>query len=312
MGLAFAPNAMTLLRDIQDAAVSSNAPLSDLLRRCRILGTRLKSTEFTEWVDRELNGYPSRENLPAYRVTPTVSVGYFSGPGGRQASNIPIPSFRLPEPLRETWSNIYLDGPIRGYEDLIGNSNEVVFQCPWPGDLIAMIAPNILAGMYLVSAHQSLSRLAIIGLLDSVRNRVLNFALDIEAILPSDNVDPRDFSTMVPERVHQVFETHIHGNIGNYAAGSREFTQESGIAAGDLVGLRRALEGYGFADADVVDLERAIDEDKKTGVGMGPRVGAWLAGAFTKAGNGLVKLTFKTAATVLPKLIASHLGLPMT
>jgi len=56
---------MTLLRDIQEAAVDSTVNLTDLLRKCRVLAARLKHHEFATWVDREVNGYRDRKMLPS-------------------------------------------------------------------------------------------------------------------------------------------------------------------------------------------------------------------------------------------------------
>lgn len=55
---------MSLLRDIQQAAVDSSIPLSDLLRKCTLLAARLQNDELRSWVARELNGYESADELP--------------------------------------------------------------------------------------------------------------------------------------------------------------------------------------------------------------------------------------------------------
>ena len=71
---------MSLLRDIQDAAVDSRTSLPALLRRCKILAAHLGNAEFKAWVDAELNGYASKEAVPPYRVMTVHSKGHFSGP----------------------------------------------------------------------------------------------------------------------------------------------------------------------------------------------------------------------------------------
>ena len=57
---------MTLLREIQADAVDTNVDISVLLRKCKVLAARLGNKEFNLWVERELNGYTSRE---VYRNT---------------------------------------------------------------------------------------------------------------------------------------------------------------------------------------------------------------------------------------------------
>ena len=58
---------MSLLREIQDAAVDGTSDLESLLRKCRVLATRLKHDELKNWVTWELDGYPAEVPLPDYR-----------------------------------------------------------------------------------------------------------------------------------------------------------------------------------------------------------------------------------------------------
>jgi hypothetical protein len=58
-----------LILQIQQAALDSNASVTDALRRAKLACAKLGLAEFGEWVDRELNGYmdiPVKQ-LPAYR-----------------------------------------------------------------------------------------------------------------------------------------------------------------------------------------------------------------------------------------------------
>src|SRR5712691_10795992 len=70
---------MTLLRDIQKSCTSTETHVADLLRKCKILAVHLKSSSFDQWVDRELNGYKNKEELPDYRkLTQLHSLGNFT------------------------------------------------------------------------------------------------------------------------------------------------------------------------------------------------------------------------------------------
>jgi len=52
---------VSLLREIQEAAIDSRVELTTLLRKCKVLAARLGNVEFKEWVEQELNGYKSKE-----------------------------------------------------------------------------------------------------------------------------------------------------------------------------------------------------------------------------------------------------------
>ena len=54
---------MSLLRQIQDAAIDSSIDLPTLLRKCKVLAARLGNEDFKRWIDNELVGYDRKEDL---------------------------------------------------------------------------------------------------------------------------------------------------------------------------------------------------------------------------------------------------------
>ena len=49
---------MTALDDLIDGASGDDVPVATLLRKVKVLASRLRSVAFEEWVDHELTGYP--------------------------------------------------------------------------------------------------------------------------------------------------------------------------------------------------------------------------------------------------------------
>jgi hypothetical protein len=82
---------MSLLREIQDAAIDGSTDLETLLRKCRVLAARLKNEQFKQWVQSELDGYSSTADVPDYRKFHCQCFGHFSGPFGSGLKNAPIP-----------------------------------------------------------------------------------------------------------------------------------------------------------------------------------------------------------------------------
>jgi hypothetical protein len=174
---------MTLLRKIQDAAVDSRSNISDVLRQCVILASRLGHEGFKKWVDDELNGYPPGVEVPPYRVMKgSQSIGHFMGPGGEQINNVPLPYANVPEPLRQRVSQIEFREGAGALSAMVERDEDSI--SPWPADLIARVATRFIAGRTLMAAHIKVPRNVIVGVLDGVRNRVLKFALEIEAPKP--------------------------------------------------------------------------------------------------------------------------------
>jgi len=304
---------MTLLRDIQDAAVGSKEPITNLLRRCKILAVRLNSAEFGKWVELELNGYESEKDLPSYRVLPVRSLGHFSGPFGSGLKNAPIPSGCIPEKFREIVTTAYAMQAISAYEDLVRKPDAGSFQSPWPADVTARFGQEIYQNMNCISAWQEIPRGAIVELLDAVRNRILSFALDIEKLAPTAGESMPGDVPIASDKVHQVFHMTIYGNVGNVAPGATQPQQMVGalVTQGDYSSLAEQLGSLGIGGEDVADLKKALAEDQRDGKpGIGKRVGRWLGKMVGKAGDGALKVSVETASAVLPKLIAGYLGLP--
>lgn len=305
---------MTLLRKIQEAAVSSDSSITDLLRNCKILASRLSSQELSHWADHELNGYPNNADLPAYRIHKSASRGHFVGAFGRQLRNAEIPPLQIPEELRDLVCTARLSQPIAAYVDIAASKDVSSVQMPWNSSITARLATSFYEDMSCLSAWQVIPRGVIVGLIDSVRNRVLSFALEIEKMAP----DAGDAGSKPPANelsetvVQHVFQTTIYGNVGNIASGNHSVTQTADIkvAQGDLTSLRSQLLGLGFAKEEVADLETALATDAaKDPKQIGGSTWKWIGGAMAKAGQGALKISAATTSSVLAKLIAQYLGI---
>jgi AbiTii-like protein len=304
---------MTLLRTIQDAAVGGTESITALLRRCKILAARLGSTEFGDWVERELNGYTEKQQLPAYRIITVRSLGHFAGPFGSGLRNASIPRSAIPKEYRDWVDVSNMMQPIGAYEDLLRSGKTGSFEAPWPADLVALVGQDIYEHMNCLGAWQAIPRGAVVALLDTVRNKVLNFALEIERLSPNAGEAPPGAPTIASERVQQVFHTNIYGNVGNVASGAVNPQQSIGtmVTHEDFSSLARQLGALGITDSEIEDLKAAIEGDRRQGKPtFGHRIGEWCGKMLGKAGQGALKVTVDVAATVVPKLISRYLGLP--
>ncbi|WP_233605093.1 hypothetical protein [Corallococcus sp. AB030] len=301
---------MTLLRKIMDAAISSDQPISDLLRNCKVLAVRIGSQDLSQWVERELNGYPDKESLPDYRIVPTQSAGDFSGPFGSGLKNAPIPLLSIPETYHDFVSQAYLRDPVSVYVDLLGKEDGTL-RLRWNPNITAVVGRKIYQNMNCMVAWQLLPRGALVGIVDAVRNRVLNFALELEKMNPDAGEKSGEAGVVSEKVVSHVFHTVVNGNVGNIASGNQSVSQSADVkvAQGDVASLRSQLMGLGFERKDVDGLETAIVEDSKKGAKeIGGATWKWIGGALAKAGQGGLKLTAATASSVLSKMIAQYLG----
>lgn len=217
---------MSLLREIQNAAVDSKVNLATLLRKCKVLAARLGNKEFKDWVENELNGYKKEgDKLPSYRILQVNSKGHFSGPFGSGIRNADMPLMCLPEEMREVLGHSYLREPAAAMEAIVEKADSGIAQEPWNPNIVAMVAPLFYQNMHCVQAWKVIPINQMVGTLDAIRNKILNFALEIESEAPEAGDGPINSNPLPQEKVQQIFNMNITGNIGNIATGSHGFSQ---------------------------------------------------------------------------------------
>jgi hypothetical protein len=218
---------MSLLRQIQDAAIDSSIDLPTLLRKCKVLAARLGNEDFKRWIDNELVGYDRKEDLPEYRVLNVNSKGHFGGAFGSGLRNADIPLSCVPKDFREKLGHSYMMQPVAAIASLVSNKNTGTLQEPWNPDLVAHFGQEIYEHMVCMQAWKVIPASALIAALDSVRTRVLNFVLEIEAQNPAAGEAMANEKPVPQEIVQQIFNTYITGNVQNVATGSTDVRQHA-------------------------------------------------------------------------------------
>jgi len=164
-----------------------------------------------------------------------------------------------------------------------------------------------------LTAWKVIPRGALAGLVDTVRTRILSFAIEIEATAPNAGEAPTNTIPIPQKEVATVFNTYIMGGVGNLAAGGHDFAQAAQIAVqqGDFSSLRDLLTRLDVPNEEISALDVSIKEDAKdVGSGkLGPKTSSWIARMMQKAGEGALKIGTSAAASVIGKAIAKYLGL---
>jgi len=307
---------MTLLRDIQDASIDANVDITVVLRKCKVLAVRLGNEDFKKWIDSELNGYDEDDPLPDYRVFEVNSKGHFAGPAGSGLRNADIPLSCLPEKSQENFRYHRGTQPISAYVSILNDSEAKggSARIPWPPELVAHVGQDIYQDMNCIGAWQVLHRNMIASLIDSVRNRILNFVLEIESENPDAGDAPQKSNPISQEKVSQMFNTYISGNVQNVATGSSYVTQsgEFIVLQNDIESLFSYLRSFNVDESDLQSLGNAIELDaieSQVEKSIGPRVTSWLSEMMTMAAKGIWKVSSAVAASVLTKAINSYYGL---
>lgn len=296
---------MSLLDEIRSDLVNESATLSNTLRKAKILASSIGLPEFREWVDAELDGYNDREKVPSYRrrFRPT-NFGTFAGYFGSGYQNVVLPTVNLPEQVRDFAENlVFFDGV--GALEAQGSEGG---QIKWPQEMVILARDSVQmsGGMILVDAHQPIPAYIISGILDQVKNKLLDFVLGLQ----ENNITAEDLAsrTVEPEVARNLFHVHIYGDHNIVASGEHVSQQVDAVEKGDIESLLRHLRDLNIGEEDLDELRDAVSQetDAPTRGQYGPEVGAWLGRMMSKAATSAWHVGLETASKVLPTALNSY------
>jgi len=309
---------MSLLRDIQNAAIDANMDISVILRKCKVLAARLGNEAFKKWVDQELNGYQNKDTLPNYRILDVNSKGDFIGPA-ESLKNADIPLACIPKKFREGLDKSYCIQPIAAYESLLKTADGDNLQEQWRADLVAIVGRNIYKNANCLSAWKLIPNASIVSLVEGVRNRILSFVLEIENEAPDAGEASPTTQPISQEKVTQVFNTTIYGNVGNIAEGNQQVTQQVtqtatiNVSQNDLESLKKYLLSIGIPRNEIKNLREAINEDSAEEVrktkSLGLKVLNWIGSIATKIAKGTVSVAQKLSINLITQAILTYYGI---
>ena len=177
---------------------------------------------------------------------------------------------------------------------------------PWRPDLIALNQEKFYANWVLSSAWQEIPLGLFPSIIDTVKSRVLRFALEIREALAAVDDEP---GKLLAAKIEAAVNTFIIGgnNVINSQVAQLSQQGNTTIVQGDFGALAKALEALGIAESDIADLKRATDEDAaKLESGLGKRPAHGLANLLM-VGAGWTVGTAAGVEIVTP-LILKYLG----
>ena len=302
---------MKVVDEIIELAVDDAIRLPVILRKCLVVATKLKNDRLKRWVLSELNGYDDRDALPQYRVIGTKAKGFFLGPLQGQLHDQILSSGVLDEDHRWRATTAYLMEGIAAYEQVLGKNGEGAVRLEWPGDLVVRYQDKFFKDWALNRAWQEVPIPGLAALVDNVRNRLLEFALEIQGEIGDTEVP---LERIAPEIVESAVTTIIYGGhnvIASNIAGDVKQIGELNVVHGNFVSLARVLEEVGVPADELGALEKAIAEDKEAGEekGFGDRTSEWLGKALTYVGKGGGQVVGGVAKATLTKAVMAYFGL---
>ena len=151
----------------------------------------------------------------------------------------------------------------------------------------------------------------LVELLNTVRNRILDFALAVWKEHPNaGETGSNARESFNSDKITQIFNTTVHGGTANLVGTANNSPVAFNIISNDFESVRRALQNNGVSEQDITDLERALAADKppRSPGKFGPKVSSWIAGMMKKAAEGAWGVGIATAGNLLAKIISEYYG----
>jgi hypothetical protein len=299
-----------LLDKIVELATDNQQPLTVLLRQCIVLAHEVKNDQLKEWANHELNGYPDQTKVPQYRTvragaTGTFNAGYMFPTIKRQ-----IPALAMEEAHRKFAMVVHLREPVNAYETSLAalkSEKGRVLAYAWDANLIGYYQETFIEGHALVNAWQEVPLGVVAGMLDTIRTRVLNMALELRSEIGESDSDLKKVKqdSAEAEKVNNIVLTQIFGGTVYMAAGQQTVNVQN-IAVGNWEDLKRALGSFGIAQDELDKLSEDIQQDGKT---LGTRVKAWISRNAAKVFDRGLQVGTSVGTTILTEYLKRHFGI---
>ena len=302
-----------LVTQLQREVANSRIPLADILRKAQILASRLRIREFKRWVDAELKGYGDDDDLPVYRKLHCDCVGTYSAPFGMVRNNIPIPVTVLPDNLRELATSIKMLHGVKEIEMLADTPEVDSLQSTWPPEYVAIARKHVRTEppWRLALVYRCIPAYRMAGIVDQVRNRLLDFLLKLEQ-LDTEMLNMDSLTQNLPsERIRNIFNTTVIHGGGNIVATGTDVSQTAtqNVITGDTGSLVNHLRHIGIDGDSIKDLETAIEQDgERAPKQLGENVKAWVGRMTVEAMEGIWKVALRTAPRLLQEALFRYYG----
>ncbi|TXE62523.1 abortive phage resistance protein [Serratia nematodiphila] len=294
--------------ELQFLAGDPNSDIVAVLLKAKMIAVKLDLADLAEWIELELNGYPTIASVPEYR----------SGQGQLKALN----------PLRG-WIPVDLgvsDPKITTPLTTFKLTESIASMKRLKDKDVGTVSLPIPAGYAQMLHHGQRSRYEVrwffsSGKIDhvitTVRNKILDWSLELEkkGVFGEGLVFTIKEKEVAPMTVNN---TNIfHGSVNNAGAigagNVGDVSQQNSITVGDISSLERELKKYGLEDVDVSEMKRIIDKapqptSKKE---VEKKFGAWIGNITGKAFTGVLNIAGAAAPAILTNALCNFYNIPV-
>jgi hypothetical protein len=220
----------SVIVELQRESLDQNVSVSELLRKALVVARKLKLVELQKWIENELNGY--KDEVPDYRVASGQIRGWNPYNGW-----IPL-IFEDPKEA-DALSKRGCSQSIAEIEDLLQGESSTLHM-PYPQHIQRKLSKGF---EYETEVSLFVGRGAIVRIVDSVRNVVLNWALELEeqGVLGqglSFSEEEKEAATSTSQNINN-FYGPVHGP--QIAQGNQQAIQVSSAFQVDVESLKALI-----------------------------------------------------------------------
>ncbi|WP_387468123.1 abortive phage resistance protein [Photorhabdus sp. RM323S] len=294
---------------LQDMASSSSTDIEELLSRAKMISVKLGLQDISEWLEHELNGYPSVDLLPDYRVIKEAPIRAFNPYVGW----IPYQLSNYNKEIYAPLTTIHINNPVSMLAEY-AKSDTTLYS-----DLPALMADFLQkAGNCNFRMAWSINPTQITKILSNTKSRILDWALLLESkkILGEGLLfsyeEKKEAADMTVNNINN-FNGNVN-NAGTIGAGNTgDIHQQNTITAGDFNSLKRQLKEYGIEDKDIAELRQVVEESPspKSSSNLGAKIGGWVGNMIGKAYSGSLKIAGSAAPALLTNALCHYYNIPV-
>jgi AbiTii len=203
---------------------------------------------------------------------------------------------RIGKKHREFAETVYVMQPVGTLEDTLRSGENSSLSFPWNDNLVLFYRDKLTSGWQLWSAHQIVPKSSLAGIIDAVRNGVLNMALDIQSEIGGEDEGLKEITPEMSKKVDETIVNNIYGGNVYVSSGTSTMTaatiqqQQQNIVVGDWEHLEQFLKGAGITSPELKELSAAVKADGNQKLQESGSVMKWIKAAAPKVLLGGVKM----------------------
>lgn len=297
----------SVVTELQSLAENVETDILTLLLKAKSLAMSMEDNDFLEWLNSEINGYPTMGSIPDYRV----GVGKITAWDVELKRTLDFDFGKATPEQIKIFSTYKIGQSISSIRRLAEETELVQFRMPL--ELKNILIKDRGNGIEL---YWDVYNGKIQEILFAVRNRILDWATLVitksgtqgVTVLNNDKV----VSVMTVNNINN-FNGNVH-NAGAIGAGNTgDIHQQNSIISDDFNSLARQLKEHGLDDADVFELKRLVEQlprpVSKEEVEQG--FGSWIGDMTVKGLKNGLKIAGAVVPAVLTNALCHYFGIPV-